>query len=367
MSAIGAISFPCVEVKQPIGTFYIGVMAAADLVAISYADVRRIEDRDVEVLAGIQRPLSQSRVKELVDYVNTIDAAFPTSIILAVSSEHASFDPNASRMSVTRDDRIAKIIDGQHRIAGLKDYSGPEFQLNVTIFVDMDLEDQALLFATINLKQTKVNKSLAYDLYEFASTRSPQKTCHNIAKLLNHREGSPFKDKIKILGTATGKPNETLTQATFVDRLIGYISQSPMKDRDLIKRSRALKRATADEEKWYIFRNMFIDEKDGEIARVVWNYFEAVEKRWPDAWPTRQEGLVLNRTTGFGALMRFLPTIYTHLGKPGEVVSARRFLDVLMRVQLQDQDFTSERFKPGTSGEAELYRQLLEQSQLAPA
>jgi len=67
-------------------------MDSRDLVAISYADVRRIEQRDVEVLSGIERPLSQPRVRELVDYVRTVDATFPTSVILAVTSEHAVFD-----------------------------------------------------------------------------------------------------------------------------------------------------------------------------------------------------------------------------------------------------------------------------------
>src|SRR5437588_3907454 len=167
MSKNGQIEFACLEFQQPIGQFYIGTILAKDLFEISYADIRRIEHNDLDKILGIQRELSRSRVKELKQYVHTVDASFPTSIILAIDPQNASYNPTTKTMKVERSKNVAKIIDGQHRIAGLEDYNGPEFELNVTIFVDMDLEDQALLFATINLKQTRVSKSLAYDLFEF--------------------------------------------------------------------------------------------------------------------------------------------------------------------------------------------------------
>ena len=56
---------------------------------ITFFDVRRriAEERDVERYLGIQRPLQPRRVDELRDYVNFIDATFPTSIILAIDSD----------------------------------------------------------------------------------------------------------------------------------------------------------------------------------------------------------------------------------------------------------------------------------------
>jgi DGQHR domain-containing protein len=249
------ITFHCIKVTQPIGTFYIGAIDAHDLHDIAFSDVRRIENRDVEKYLGIQRELSEPRVKELRQYVRTVDATFPTSVIIAVASEHASFNEDENTMTIRRDAKVAHVIDGQHRIAGLGSNGYGTFQLNVTVFVDMELEDQAMVFATINLKQTKVSKSLAYDLYEFTSSRSPQKTAHNIAKLLNTRTGSPFFNKIKILGVATGKVEESLTQATFVDKVISYISRNALEDRDLIKRGKTPTRADSYESKKLIFRN----------------------------------------------------------------------------------------------------------------
>ena len=58
------ITFHCIKVTQPIGTFYIGAIDAHDLHEIAFADVRRIEDRDVEKYLGIQRELNSPRVKE---------------------------------------------------------------------------------------------------------------------------------------------------------------------------------------------------------------------------------------------------------------------------------------------------------------
>lgn len=354
------IKIDCLEVAQPIGKFYIGSIDSQDLVKISYADVRRIEDRDVEVLSGIERPLSMKRVLELRKYVTNIDASFPTGIILAISPERATYDSTSRTMMIDKDESVAKIIDGQHRIDGLRGYRGPQFQLNVTIFIDMDIEDQALLFATINLKQTPVSKSLAYDLFEFAKTRSPQKTCHNIAKLLNAKPGSPFNHRIMILGTATGHPTETITQAAFIDRLIVYLSADPMADRDTLKRGKPLAPIDAGmvRVRKLIFRNMFISDRDGEIARVLWNYFAAVAGRWPRAWQFKQAGLILNRTTGFRALMRFLPIAYLSLGGLDKVVSEEDFRSMFDRVKIEDEDFTPENFVPGTGGQAKLYHEL---------
>src|SRR5882762_10468420 len=95
-------------------------------------------------------------------------------------------------------------------------FSPNTFQLSVSVFVDIDMEDQAYIFSTVNLAQTKVNRSLAYDLFELANSPSPQKTCHNIAVALDTITVSPFHKRIKRLGSATpGRNSETITQATF--------------------------------------------------------------------------------------------------------------------------------------------------------
>lgn len=347
----------CLEVIQPIGKFYIGVINYDDLEFISYADVRRLKDekREVEEYIGIQRPLSPRREKEIGKYVNLIDATFPTSIILAISSKNATYDPEKDELIIERNQNVAKVLDGQHRIAGLNncDLPGDKFQLNVTIFVDMELEDQAIVFSTINKTHTKVNKSLSYDLFEFATSRSPQRTVHNIARALNQKDGSPFKDKIKILGVAEDNEKETITQATFVEAILRYITKDKMKDRDLYRRGGSPEEYTGNDYEKYFLRPLFLNEEDGKIAQTIWNYFKTIENKWEEAWMKVEPNRILNRSTGFIALNRFLGDIYKNLNKTGQVISLEEYKEIFEKIDLTSEDFTRDNYLPGSGGQSD--------------
>ena len=52
--------------------------------------------------------------------------------------------------------------------------------MNISIFIDLDPEYESYIFSTINQAQTKVNKSLVYDLYSLLS-----KTPYNLIKELH--------------------------------------------------------------------------------------------------------------------------------------------------------------------------------------
>jgi len=376
------ISFdiPVLEVRQPIGSFFIGVIDAKRLCDITDFDVRRlIKERDFEKYLGIQRPLDNSRVREIREYVTTQDACFPTGVILSVRGDCAAYDSGRQLLTLSNhidpDDseqtvlyrQIAKVIDGQHRIEGLKESPGITFEMNVSIFVDIDVAQEGYVFSTVNLAQTKVNRSLAFDLYELAKTKSPQKFCHNAAVALDQNKTSALYHRIKRLGVATeGRFTETITQATVVDSLMRYISRNPMKDRDIYLRGNTPPKASTEESKALIFRNMLIDDRDLEIVDVLWNYFAAVSARWPTAWNSLQRGDMLNKTNGFRALMRFLGPAYLSIVKKiGEVPNQTQFDQLLGRIQLTDADFNIEQFKPGTSGEAALFKALKEKSGLS--
>ena len=373
-------SIKALRVRQPIGEFFIASMPFKRLVEISFFDVRRmLREREIEEYLGIQRPLNKKRVEELGQYVNTVDASFPTAVILAVEERCASFNENTGQLTLSNDlepdgDRepilyreIARVLDGQHRIAGLEHYAGEDFDVNVSIFVDIELEDQAYIFSVVNLAQTKVNRSLAYDLFELAQARSPQKTSHNIAVALDRHKDSPMHRRIKRLGTATeGRVNEVLTQAGVVEAVLPLISVSPLIDRDVLKRGKSLSRPASDVLVKAPLRALFVEERDVEILDVLWNFFSAVRSRWPTAWANTGQGSVLPRTNGFRALMRVFRPLYSKLGKPGIVPTEDQYLELLKKVNLDDADFTVERFKPGTSGESELAATMLNDMNLSP-
>ncbi len=368
-----------IHVRQPIGEFLIASMPSKLLCDITYFDVRRmLKERDIETYLGIQRPLSQVRVDELQQYVRTVDACFPTAVILAIDSRSAEFDGNTNRLilrNVPNPEEgqdpiyyrnIAKVLDGQHRIAGLIGYEGEDFEVNVSIFIDIDLEDQAYIFSTVNLAQTKVNRSLAYDLAELTKTHSPQKTCHNVAVALDQLESSPLHHRIKRLGTATpGRSIELLTQATFVESLIPFISSSPTLDRDILKRGNKLSIPSAIEIEKHPLRPLFVNGEDLKIADVLFRYFSAVRDKWPEAWNTNEKGLILNRTNGFRALMRALKPILNILQPHKKLPSKEDFEKYFAKVSLNDEEFNVDNFKPGTSGESQLFKKLIDDMELA--
>ena len=363
-----------IRLKQPIGDFFIASIPHDRLFEISYFDVRRmLKERDVETYLGIQRPLNKARAYELQQYVKTVDACFPTGIVIAVDGRCASFDEKSGKLTLTNYTgadgeqvlyrQIAKVLDGQHRIAGLEGLpKDSAFDLNVSIFVDIDLEDQAYIFSVVNITQTKVSKSLAYDLYELANTRSPQKTAHNVAVGLDRVEGSPLQGRIKRLGSATpGRQNELLTQATVVESILPLITRNSISDRDTLKRFGAIPVPSADDLKRMPLRGLFAHEKDVEIFELIRNYMGAVSSRWVHAWGETGKGAVLSKTNGYRAFMKIFPAIYLHLARPGVMVAEFKFLELLNRVKITDDEFDVSNFPPGSSGESALANRVLDQ------
>jgi hypothetical protein len=99
---------------------------------------------------------------------------------------------------------------------------------------------------------------------------------------------------------------------------------------------------------------MFIAEEDAKIAKVIWNYFTAVSERWPSAWNIKTKGLILNRTTGYRALMQFLPMVILSNDLVGEVPDVSFFRGVFDKVRLEDVDMNTDEFPPGSSGQSRL-------------
>ncbi len=375
------------------GEFFIGSINARDLVSISYSDVRRIEgeQRDVEKYLGIQRPLDKDRVKKIKQYLRSPDAAFPTGIVLAIDQNCAEYDQNGTLTlkSYNADyeedsipiTKVAKVLDGQHRIGAFLDNNhnfdanlndlGESFQFNIVVFVGLDIDEQANIFATVNLAQTKVNKSLVYDLEGLSKTRSPFRTCHQIAVALDSAEKrSPLYERIKRLGVKTKgrETSEPLTQAGFVESLIKLISPDPFADRTLYMKGKTPRKMELPELRKFPFRNLFINERDNDIAIIIYNYFSSIESQWPIAWANKdQEGNILPRSNAFKAFMRYLRVAYLSLvgDDIGTIPSIEDFQGIFSRLKVTDSDFTSGNFKPGSGGESAFYKLLTGEKSIA--
>jgi DGQHR domain-containing protein len=260
---------------------------------------------------------------------------------------------------------VATIIDGQHRLKGLEEAKKLDFELSLSIFIGVDDATEATLFSTVNLAQTKVNKSLAYDLFALAKTRSPEKTCHEIVVALDRLDASPFKNRIKRLGVATeGRFGETLSQATIVKGILPYLTKDALTDRDAGKRFGFWEPALASDLKRRIFYEFFRRNEDVKILEVIVNYFNAVKARWPIAWSGTGRGNIINRTNGFNGFIRFLRPAYLYFTTEPRVVAEEEFTRLLHNVKLEDDDFNTEQFLPGSSGATRLYNKLIEDTKI---
>lgn len=383
-----SIIVSALKIKQPIGEIYVGSIPAKTLVEITDFDIRTlVTERGIDSYLGIQRELDKKRVKEISEYVRGSDATFPTAVVLAVPEKCvtieypcgddevfvkltlSNFPSDSDGGEAIFYRHIARVIDGQHRIKGLQASPRDDFDVNVSIFIDADIADQASVFATVNLAQTKVSKSLVYDLFELSKSRSPEKTCHSVVVTLESTKESPLYRKIKRLGKATvGRYTETLSQATVVAGILQYICKDKIqviRDRQIGRRGGAFPPADPKDTNRLVLRPFFVEGRDVDMTNLIWNYFEAVRATWQTAWDVNATGMMLNRTNGFDGLMTFFPYAYRNFAAPGQMVSQDQFYSLFAKADLKATDFNPQTFVPGSSGSSALARTLLEQTGLS--
>jgi DNA phosphorothioation-associated DGQHR protein 1 len=267
------IRTPVLKVVQPLGEFFVAVLPAKLLMQITYSDPLKIlgfsENGQYE-LKGHQRKLVQDRLKSIGRFIDTVEAAFPNSIILAANyRENGELEENdSSRWSVElqsnndvpgtlvipSDAKLAAIVDGQHRLYGFKEATledRMEMPLLCAVYLDLPNPIQAYLFATINYNQKPVDKSQSYELYGFnledepTKAWSPEKAAVFLCRKLNTDPTSAFKEHIivaaqndVVVEAAAKAQNKdwVVSTATVVEGLLRLFSSNPKRDRDLMHR-----------------------------------------------------------------------------------------------------------------------------------
>lgn len=316
-------SIMLIEINQPIGSFYIGKISSTDLIKISKV-IRRKNN------TGTQRELQEKRVREIAKYCDDPDATFPTPIVLSMKSEdiecmEETSMPGVYELNYGDKVEIAEILDGQHRIEGIKAASSFETEMMVAIMFDLTEEEKAYVFSTINSNQKKVDKSLIYDLFGVSEDRSPYKTCHEIARIMNSSEDSPFYNRLKMLGKKSGEM-EFLSQGTFVTYMLKLITNTPQEDMINIKNGKKIK-----ENSKFIFRDYFSNEKDNIILKILMNYFGAASEVFQKEWSSKE--YILTKTTGYGALIKTLPLYYSQ-GEQKQDLSKEFFKSIFEKAKI---------------------------------
>lgn len=350
--------FQYIEVTQPIGTFYISKMDAKDIINLTTTNQRKVDESN-----GIQREASSNRVKQIEEYTNDPDATFPTPIIISLEKGNENLEWDIENHKIILKDEfegtIGEIIDGQHRILGLSNSKFiDEFELPVVFMYDLTAQEKAYIFSIINSTQTKVAKSLIYDLFNLFEDRSPFKTCHYLSRSFNSDKNSAYYNRLKMLGKKydKDKKNLSLSQGTFVEHVIKLISKDPQQDTINIKNNVPL-----DLNDNYPFRNYFINNKDEVIYKILSNCFNAIKIVFPEQWED-SEKFILSKSTGFGAIIKSLKVIF-YLGQYDGNLMQLRFENIFKELKkyitANNTDFVSQDFSSNEQTQSELSRIIL--------
>lgn len=341
------------NVTQSIGCFYVAIINPNDLLNMSYVDRRRIENEDSYL--GIQREIKIAKVNQIKNYLRSVDATFPNTIILNTESQYI-INEEHDILELKMDPNTFTIIDGQHRLEGFRDSNKKGFDLIITIFKDLALEQQASIFSTINSQQTKVDPSLNLNLELNSSVFTPKKMMIEIAQSFNYDKESPWYKNIKLLGSGT---EGIISLSAFVNPLLEYTypeSEYYQIRNSLFAEQNLVNLPDYDHRK-YFFWGFYKKREPHIIYKILLNYFNAIKNLLSNDWLNSSS--LLTKTTGYNAIIKLLKE-YVLLGIDKEDLSYEFFYENLKPIHVLNGEITSDNF--GASGllaSNELYKQFM--------
>lgn len=384
--------FEALEVNQPFGTFYLAIMPAEFLLDVAFSEhARAIQDFDDPSyrVRGTERKEDVKRHKDIGEFINTDECAFPTPIIIAAnySADHGVLEEDDARrwavektggraqIVVPGRDAVASIVDGQNRLHGFN-YARTDrrsIELACSVFFDLPNPYQAYLFATVNFNQKKVDRSLAYELFGFDTNEepsdqwTPEKSAVFLCRRLNSDSASPLKGHIRIAplderSIPAGSDSEwKVSTATVVEGILKLISKNPVRDRNQMYRSRKnRKRALLDARDGSPLRSLHVDNNDLALYTLIGNYFLAVKSMF---WARAKDSSYIIRTVGIQACFDVLSMLASDVMRDRDI-SAERFTGIL--APAAKSDFSLDYYQASGIGRTRLRRKLLFDLKLLP-
>jgi DGQHR domain-containing protein len=213
-SAHKALRLPALEVKQgPRRTLY---SFAVDGKRLSqFTTVSRVR-RGEAAIEGYQRPEVLSHIEEIRNYLESEDPMIPNAVVVAfdgrVRFEPAKGPPDSeySRigtlvipidLGLPEVERPGWVVDGQQRIAAIRDAAVEQFPICVVAFITDDDQEQREQFILVNSTKP-LPKGLIYELLPTTRAKLPsilqqRRFPAHILDRLNHDEVSPLRGLIR--------------------------------------------------------------------------------------------------------------------------------------------------------------------------
>lgn len=311
-----------IEISQPIGPFYVCKIRASELVNIVFSMAAYSQNGN---LSGVQRKLRDDRIREIGLFCKSTNATFPSSIILSanfnsngeyVTDEKVRWHISDDKLIIPEKLELASIIDGQHRIEGLREAiksdEFEDFDILCSIYFDMPFSQQAEIFTSINFNQKKVDKSVAYELFGYdldntdKNTWSPDTLAVYFARVLNNDPNSPLNGRIHTAIDGNTKNKDWfVSTACIVESITLLFSTDATRDRYTIHQNsflkqgrKKLKSIKSDSP----LRELYIEGKDKDIFDIVSMFLSKIDSL---GW-LADRNLVTTKTIGFTAMFEVL-------------------------------------------------------------
>jgi DGQHR domain-containing protein len=270
------IKLPALQVRQ--GGRFIYCFAIDGKALLDFTAVSRVKRSTTGDLDGYQRPEVLSHIRAIRRYIESPEAMLPNAVVLAFD-DRVRFEPHRRRSSVDYStmgdlvipvdetieeaDKPALLVDGQQRIAAIRDADVAEFPVAAVAFIASDEEEQRSQFILVN--NTKpLPKGLIHELLPDTTGYLPPKYARRqlpalIMTRLNRDEDSPF---LRAIATPTSPE--------------GYI-----KDNSVLK---MIENSLYDGA-LYQYRDPA--DGSGDVEQMVLHlkiYWSLVESTWPIEW-----------------------------------------------------------------------------------
>lgn len=364
---------PALLVEQEMGAFYAAVLPAELLLDVAFSDVLSAtydEDKRRYTLDGTQRSPQQKRLKPIADYIDRSDSCFPNAIILAANyrnedglieeapedstsdqqridrrweiTSSGSSDDEAFLLTIPTSEKLAAIIDGQHRLFAFTEALPDRMKMPLlcSIFLDLPKPYQAQLFATINSTQKPVDKSLTFELFGYNVSEeksefwSPDKLAVFLTRRLATEDDSPLRGRV-VISPRKDRPLEKLTKdrswkvstAVVVEGIMKLFTSNPKKDTNYLMTAEGRRRKDLGpirNDKTPL-RNYYLDGNDVVIYQVVKNYLLACEETF---WKKTTSDSYITKTVGVQALFDILKLYISSIVESRDI-SVGKFMDLL--------------------------------------
>lgn len=208
---------------------YLFTAKVKDILSIYYVAVRGRDTME----GAVQRVLNKRRISSIKDFI--LDGnMFLNTFILNWTENKFPIIVESEKIKMPIINAAAQVIDGQHRLEGLKlavdaDPTIGDNEIVVILTQNLSTKDAAKIFVNINTEQKPVPQSLVYDLFgEFKDQTSNVVRAGDIANRLHEDSDSPYYQCIKKPGSSQGVGKVDLS--TVVNSIKDYMKPDGILD-----------------------------------------------------------------------------------------------------------------------------------------